>query len=48
MEEATQRIVHSKTTASYQNLIEGKADLLIVAEANDETVEAAKEQGVTL
>jgi ABC-type phosphate transport system substrate-binding protein len=48
MEEATRRIVHSKTTASYHNLIEGKADLLIVGEANDDTVEAAKEQGVNL
>ncbi|MDR0948544.1 MAG: substrate-binding domain-containing protein [Lachnospiraceae bacterium] len=48
MEEATQRIVHSKTTASYHKLIAGEADLLIVGEANDDTVQAAKDQGVPL
>ncbi len=41
--EADEAVVHTKTTNSYLNLLEGRADLLIVADKN-EAVEAAIEK----
>ena len=44
-EEAEAEIIHSKTTNSYYQLLNGSADLLIVYEASPETLADLKKQG---
>lgn len=39
---------HSKTTAAYENLINGTADIIIVPDASSEIIKMAEEKGVEL
>ena len=47
-QEADEKIVHTKTTNSYLQLIAGECDLLIVADKNEKVDEAIAQSGVEL